>query len=116
RRARPRPPPGRTTRREGRGAACSGLEAVAHAPHRLQVGGVTGVGLELLAEAADVHGDRGAVGDLETPDVVEELLAGEDLARVPGEERQQVELERGQSERNTPGLGLAGAGIDRDVA
>src|SRR5205823_14933922 len=76
---------------------------------------MAGIGLELLAKAADVNGHRGAVGDLEAPDVVEELLAGEDLTRVAREEGEQVELERGQGERDTPGLGLPAAGIDRDV-
>ena len=47
--------------RAGDGERASGgsrVEPVADAPHRLEVRGVGRVGLELLAEPADVHGDR----------------------------------------------------------
>ena len=52
-----------------------------------------GILLDLLAQTADVDGDGAGVERRRVaPDPIHELLAGEDLLRVAGEEPEQVEL------------------------
>ena len=72
-------------------------EAVADTPYGLNPVRVRGVGLDLGSQAADVdrHGCGVAV-EGELPDAVHQLIAAEDLARVAGEEEQEVELSCGQ--------------------
>src|SRR5215471_10450110 len=77
--------------------SCRGVELVAHAPHDLDVRGPAGVALDLLAQSANVHGDRALVAEeVAVPDGVEQLVAAERLPTVSHEEVQQVELLRGQ--------------------
>ena len=69
------------------------LKAVPHAPDRLDVLRLGGVELDLLADLFDVDGDGGDVADrVHVPDFAEELVLGEDMIRVFGEEGEEVEL------------------------
>ena len=79
--------PGRTRRRGARrGAATSSRgcpeELVPDAPHGPDQLGIVGAVAELLADAADVHVDDALVAEeVEAPDLLEELAAGEDSPR-----------------------------------
>src|SRR5580704_846558 len=94
-----------------------GLEAVAGAAHGLEIAGIFRVGLDLLADAADVNVDRarGDVGGV-APDGVEKVIAGKHASLVAREIIEQAELGGGG------GYGVAahgeshGRGIDFDVA
>src|SRR5262249_42891005 len=58
---------------------------------------VVGLGLDLLAELADVNAQvLRVLGVRRAPDCSEDLLVGYDLAGVPCEERQQLELSFGE--------------------
>ena len=69
-------------------------EPVARPAHGLDVDGLRGVGLDLLADMADVHHDRRVVADgIEPPDACEKALAAEDDAGMLREEGEELELE-----------------------
>ena len=74
--------------------AASGLEAVAHAPDGGDPPGMLGVLLHLVADPADVLGDRRLVLPFRAgrPDVLEQLAPAEDLAGRAHQEGQEVEL------------------------
>ena len=74
-------------------------------------------GLELAAHVADehVHHVRLHVGRV-APHEPQQLVAGEDLPRVPGEHLQQVELAAGQLEVAPVAGRDVAAGVDDDVA
>src|SRR5215212_8527412 len=94
----------------------SRLQLVADAPHRLDVAGPDGIGLDLLAEAPDMDGDGALVAvPIEVPDVVEQLLAGEDLAGAPCQEVEQVELLGRQVDRLAVTLDAPAAGVDPEA-
>ena len=61
--------------------------------------GIGRVALELLPQPAYVHGHRRRVTEVPAPDPAQQLLLAEGLARVAGQEGQQVELPRGQRQR-----------------
>src|SRR3954453_1453880 len=89
------------------------LELIPNAPDCLEVARAHRVGLDLLAQAPDVDGDGAGVAvELEVPDLVEELLAREDLAGMAGEEEEEVELAGGQVERHAVAPDIAPARID----
>ena len=67
--ARRRRPPAAPATAEPPRTAGSRLEPVADAPHRAQVARRRRVGLDLLAQPADVHGDRRRVAVGEAPDL-----------------------------------------------
>ena len=59
------------------------VELVPHAPHGLDVAGLDGVDLHLLAQPPDVHGHRAGVSRVcVVPRLVHELFAGEYMAGV----------------------------------
>src|SRR5207342_2246762 len=62
------------------------LVSVADTPHGHDAPGHGRVGLEFLAQAADVHGDGRGVTEGPAPYLGEQLLPGERLARVPHQE------------------------------
>src|SRR5688500_5175843 len=70
-----------------------GLESVADAADRLDVGRILGVGLDLLAQRIDAAVDA-AVGhdDVVAPDRLQDLVTGEGASRAPGEEGEQLEF------------------------
>src|SRR5437868_1427820 len=71
-------------------------EAVADAPDGLDEPRVGRVGLELGPQPADVDGDgRGVEVEAVLPDVFHQLVAGECLSWMSGEEQQKLELELG---------------------
>src|SRR3954468_23228526 len=90
----------------------SRLQLVADAPDRLDVARSDGVRLDLFTEAADMDGDGALVAvPLEVPDVVQELLAREDLPGALGQEVEQVELFGGQVDRLAIALHCPAAGV-----
>ena len=83
--------------------ACGLIRAarlVAHAAHGHHDRGVLRIDLDLRPQPLDVHVDQPGVGGVAVaPDLLEQHLAGEHLARVLRQAHQQVELERGQPDR-----------------
>src|SRR5687767_2231645 len=78
----------------------SWLEGVADAPDGLEVAGRDRVRLDLRPQAAHVDRHRaGVAGVAVLPDLIEELLAREDLAGPAGQAGQQVELRRREGDR-----------------
>src|SRR5262245_24774731 len=76
------------------------LKFIPHAPNRLQKYRVGRVGLNLLPQPADMHGDGAHVaGEGVTPHIVEQLLAGEYLAGIAHQKLQQIELAHRQIDR-----------------
>src|SRR5215207_3967205 len=73
-------------------------EPVADAAHGEQILGLTGVALHLLAQVADVNVDRPrvAIGGI-APDLLEQLLTGEDPPRGGCERGEDLELDVGQA-------------------
>src|SRR5207247_2853038 len=77
--------------------ARSWIQAVADAPDGAQVLGPARVGLDLLPQPSHVDGHRAGVdGRLVAPDAGHQLVAGEAVAGVRGEEPEQLELLRGE--------------------
>ena len=75
------------------------------------------LGAELGAEAADVDVDgAGAAEVVVAPDLLEQLLAAEDAARVLGEVLQELELLVGQVEGAAADAGGVGGVVDDDLA
>src|SRR5262245_37153544 len=75
------------------------------------------VQLNLLAQAADVNGDRSRVERrLVAPDAAHQLVAREDPARVSRQEPDQVELLRSEAEGTPRPANVSGARVDLDVA
>ena len=93
-----RPAPARRARQPSRRPQ-AGVVAVAGAPDRGDPPRLRRVGLDLLPQPADVHGDRRLVAELPPPHLREQLRAGEGPAGVGEQERQQVELAGGERER-----------------
>ena len=79
--------------------------------------GCDGIGLDLFAETADVHRQRPGVerGGV-APDPLHQLLAGEDVVRVRGEEPEQVELLDRQGQLVAGVCRLAAAGVESCLA
>src|SRR5215208_1597082 len=73
-------------------------ECIAHAPHRPDVARLGGIGLDLVANVADMNVDGPLVGlqRLIVADQLQQLGAGVDATRATGHMAQQVELGRGQ--------------------
>src|SRR5436190_24027028 len=70
--------------RSGRAGAGSAFKAVTYAPHGDEIARLRRVGLDLLAQPAQVDRDGGGVAvEFLAPDAVKELGAGEDLVRMP---------------------------------
>ena len=75
------------------------------------------VGAELLAQVADVDvDDVGAGVEVEAPDLVEQLLAGQHLAGVGHEDLGERELARRQVDLLAADGGPAGAEVEADAA
>ena len=77
--------------------------------------GSRGVGLELLAQLADVDRDRAAIAP-RAPQQLEQLVAPEHLPRVLGEDPQQLELARGQAHAALAERDLVRRQVDRQPA
>src|SRR5690606_18964232 len=78
---------------------------VAHTAHGQHDLGVFRVAFDLRAQALDVDVHQAGVGRVAVaPHLLEQHLAGEDLARLAGQRHEEVELQRGQRD------GLAGPG------
>src|SRR5690606_14218241 len=91
------------------------VEAIANAPDRHDVARVGRVFLDLLPQSPDVHGDGMPVAEL-APEPLEELLAGEDLAWVLGEELEQIELACSQLHRLAIDADLVRLHVDHEPA
>src|SRR6266540_6749075 len=78
---------------------------------------VAGIGLELAAQILDVR-VHGAVesGVVHVVRQLQELRASERAARLAGQDRQQVELGRGQLDRRSADAHAATLEVDRQVA
>ncbi len=75
------------------------------------------LGAELGAQAAHVHVDgAGAAEVVVAPDLLQQLLAAEDPARVLGEELEELELLEGQVERAAADLRGVRRVVDHDLA
>src|SRR5438132_772262 len=71
------------------------LQLVSDSPDRLNRWIGNAAAGKLVPELLDVHVDgAGVSGEVVTPDQIQQLAALEDPARVPGEQRQEVELLR----------------------
>ena len=76
------------------------FEPVAHTPNGVQVFGITRVGLDLLAQAAHMYGDSARIDIFGlAPDMFEQLVAVENLARVAHEPPEQLKLLRREHAR-----------------
>ena len=74
------------------------------------------LGAELGAQPANVHIDRpGATEEVVSPHLGDQLLPGEDPARVLGEELEQLEFLVRQLQRTAPQSGRVGVLLDREV-
>src|SRR5438046_2906547 len=63
--------------------SCRRIEFVASAPHHFEMAGPARVALDLLAQAADVDGDRSWAADkMLVPDSVQQIIAAEHFTRV----------------------------------
>ncbi len=75
-------------------------EAIADPPHREDQLGVLRIALDLLAQVGDVDvAGPDVSAELGLPELLHDLLAREDLARVLGEQPQHLELRAGQVDR-----------------
>ena len=77
--------------------------------------GTGGVFFDLLAETADVDGQGVAVAVF-SPEAFVELVAGEDLAGVLGEEVEQLEFAGGEGHGGAVDPDLVGADVDGEAA
>src|SRR6266851_4260746 len=72
--------------------------------------------LELLPQVPDMNlHDAGVRVGLVPPNPFQELLAGQDLARMAHEEEEEVELTGGQIQCLAPTPGLPGSRVDDEV-
>ena len=75
----------------------SRFELIANAPDGQEAARDARVEFNFFAQAADVDGDGTWVNIIgQPPDIFKELVAGEDLARVAGEQHEQIEFFGGQ--------------------
>src|SRR5260370_41040048 len=73
------------------------MEFIPDTPDCLEEAWSAGIRLQLLTQVAHVHGDGTGIARIVVlPDVGEYLLAREDLAGMPGQVPEQIELFRGQ--------------------
>lgn len=80
-------------------------ESIAHAAD-----GLDPAGAEFAAQVADVDlDDVGAGVEVESPDLIMQLFAGEHLARMPEQSCSEGELARGQLDLLIIDVGVAGA-------
>jgi len=92
-------------------------EAVPDARHGEDVVGPRRLRLDLPPQVADVDVDDPRLDwILVAPDRVEDLLAAENLARIAGQERQQVELSVGQLDFLPASIDAALVDVDEQVA
>src|SRR5260370_21146096 len=92
-------------------------ESVSDARDREDVVGPRRLRLDLAPEVADVHVDHPRLdGIFVPPDRVQDLLSAEDLARVAGQEREQVEFGMGQLDLLTRPVDAAFVDVDDEVA
>ena len=120
-RAAARGAPGRQSRGacSGTGSRASGGlglvalgELVADAAHGQHQLGVLGVALDLLAQVGDVDvAGADVAAELRLPQLLHDLLAAEDLARVAGQQAQDLELRA----RQVDGLAAHGDQVAREV-
>src|SRR5262249_40169854 len=109
--------PRRGCRRRRRGRAGSWIEAVADAPDRVQVERPARIGFDLLAQPPHVDGHRARVDcPLVAPDAGHQLVPGEDVAGMRGEEPEQLELLRGELKGGPGTAGLAAGAVELDLA
>ena len=88
----PRPCTRSSISRQQPRAGRSPAKDVADAADRVEERGARRIGLDPAAQPVDVDVDRPRLaGVVVAPDVLEQLVAGEDLARMPDQERQQLE-------------------------
>src|SRR4051794_27353602 len=86
----------------------------AHGQHHL---GVLRVALDLGPQPLDVHVDQPGVGGVPVaPDLLQQHLAGEDLAGFAGQRDQQVELQRGERDLLAVADHLVRGHVDGDLA
>ena len=79
----------------------------------LDVPGVAGIGLDLLAQRGHKHPQGGGVGGQgAAPDLVENVVVGEHLAGVLGQQAQQLVLDGGQVNLLPVLVGAAGGVVD----
>ena len=89
------------------------LETIARATDGLEISGALGISLDFLTYAPhiDVHGAWGHKAGI-APDGIEQVIAAEDAAWMPGKVIQQSKFGRGGGGELSPHLQLHGAGID----
>src|SRR5260370_12654379 len=92
-------------------------ESVSDARDREDVVGTRRLRVDVAAEVADVHVDHPRLdGIFVPPDRVQDLLSAEDLARVAGQEREQIEFGMGQLDLLTRPVDAAFVDVDDEVA
>src|SRR3954469_6703545 len=102
-----------SVRRRRRGMSIS--HDVAHAAHGVQQPRLAAL-LRLAPQVAHVDAERvRARAEVVAPDALEDLRAGEHLARVLEEHGQQLELGARELERALPAAGLPGAAVEHEV-
>src|SRR5689334_15666427 len=95
-----------------RGVRSRLVEAVAHAPHRLDQSGPGGIVLDLAAQSAYVDGDRREVAEVPAPHLAHQVLTRVRAAGVAQEEGEEVELAQGEREFGAVLGGAAGRRVD----
>ena len=97
----------------GSSATPGNLETVARATDRLEITGALGIGLNLLTDAPhiDIHRPGGHEAGI-PPHGVEQVVAAEDAAGMPGKIVQQPEFGCGGGGQFPAHLQLHGAGVD----
>src|SRR5581483_9422248 len=99
------------------GLVCSWVEPVADAPDGVQVKGPARVGFDLFPQAPHVDGHRSGVDcRLVAPDARHQLVAGEHVARMGGEEPAELELLRRELDARAGAAGLAACTIALELA
>src|SRR6266571_2123154 len=92
------------------------VPAVADAPHGHEPGRSGGVGLDLLAQPAYVHGHGRPITDVPAPHLAHELVPGEHRTRPGEQESEQVELTIDQRKLGPSALRTAGSQVNAKVA
>ncbi len=91
-------------------------ETEANASHRLDVAGSRGIVAELAAKVGNMDVEDVVVAEeVDAPDGIDQLLAGEDHARLSNERGQEVEFECGQVDKLTRPPGGATSRIHDQV-
>src|SRR5680860_193457 len=93
----------------------SWVEPVSDSPHGGEVPGRGWVAFDLLPQPSNVDGHGGGVAVGVPPHELQELLAPEGVAGLAGEEREQVELARGERDEVSVDPYLAGAEVDEQT-